>query len=404
MITVDRIKIILSTALLQMETINMVDDGIIYKEDRIQVRLGAAAPVITLLLACLGLSVLVLFKRPQDVVPRDPRSIGGMALLLQCNPDLSHDFRSDFQHLRYQLQHERFLTLLPSNSDFKFAIVREAMNPGFRPTESSIQNGDMPTWWQPVTFSIWYRLLAAFLPLALIGVLEGVQQVSDHSNGVATAFSTDAAHYAITILPAIVMFSIGVLYRAINFNTNLLAPYYALSKGSTSDRSLFSNDLGRLPLMQLLSALRQRHLAAASTTLAVAIGPWLIVIVSFLYSISEQDTAFRITQNPAPKLALQVLLGTMALCVVLSWLFMRKDALLPHNPCSIAGIAALLAGSELWKARHEERREPQIPSGAEWMCTEDLQKHGIWKDNVFGLGWWPNGRYGIDSGGRIDGG
>ncbi|KAM0811307.1 putative ML-like domain-containing protein [Seiridium cardinale] len=402
-----------------------------HREDRVTVKIGAAAPAITLLLACLGLAITVLYKRPQEVVPRDPRSIGGFALLLRCNPELSYHFRSNLGHLRYHLQHERFLSLLPKDSRFRFSIVREAMNPTFQPASGVAQERKNPTWWRPRTTRTWCKVLAIILPLALIGCLEGVQQVSDRSNGIVTVSSPNTAHYGFTILPAIVMWGVGIFYASINFNTVLLAPYHALSNGATPDRGLFSQDLGRLPTTQFYSALKQRHAAAACTALSVVIGPWLTIIVSGLYSTTSVDVPAtvglhqtrlpsrvepqtllttstdretRIIQNRAPKLALQVLLGVMALCLAASWLSMRTNKLLPHNPCSIAGLAALLAGGEMWKGPDEERRGLTTPDGAEWMSDRELKRRGVWKDTVFGLGWWPDGRYGIDAGGRIDGG
>jgi hypothetical protein len=56
----------------------------------------------------------------------------------------------------------------------------------------------------------------------------------------------------------------------------------------------------------------------------------------------------RLVQNTEAKLVLQVLLGVMMVCGILSWVLMRKVRILPHNPCSIAGTACLLAGREFW--------------------------------------------------------
>ncbi|KAH8201327.1 hypothetical protein TruAng_004495 [Truncatella angustata] len=382
------VVMVLSTALLQVEITSMVIDGeqsladtLNDKDDKIEVRIGAAAPVITLLLACLGLSIVVLFKRSYEVVPRDPRSIGSIALLLQCSPELSQHFRSSFEHLRYHLQHERFMTTVPKTSGFQFAIVREAMNPTFQPANRGAQKSDNPTWWQPVPLRFWYRVIAIVFPLLLIGALEGVQQVSNRSGGIVSVTSPNTAHYAFTIIPAIVMWSVGVIYASLNFNTVLLAPYYALAKGSPADRSLFNRDLGRLPVMQLMTSLRQGRITTACTALSATIGPWLTIVVSGLYSAVPIKGESRIVQNNAPKLALQVLLGVMAL---------------------IAGVAALLAGGGLWKGPEEERRDVDIPRGMEWMSDDELKKDGLWNDTVFGLGWWPDGRYGIDAGGRID--
>lgn len=60
----------------------------------------------------------------------------------------------------------------------------------------------------------------------------------------------------------------------------------------------------------------------------------------------------RLVQNSGPKIALQVILAIMFICGALSWMTMRLSDLLPHDPCSIAGIATLLSGSRLWEEKN----------------------------------------------------
>ncbi|KAL1619071.1 hypothetical protein SLS54_006923 [Diplodia seriata] len=55
-----------------------------------------------------------------------------------------------------------------------------------------------------------------------------------------------------------------------------------------------------------------------------------------------------VVQNAGPKMALQAMLAVMAACGVAAWVLMRTTALLPHNPCSVAGVAALLVGGGVW--------------------------------------------------------
>ena len=59
----------------------------------------------------------------------------------------------------------------------------------------------------------------------------------------------------------------------------------------------------------------------------------------------------RLVQHIAPKIALQVLLGIMTLCGMLSWMLMPKVKFLPHDPCSIAGTAHLLAEDDFWSGK-----------------------------------------------------
>lgn len=63
----------------------------------------------------------------------------------------------------------------------------------------------------------------------------------------------------------------------------------------------------------------------------------------------------RLVQNSGPKIALPVILAIMFICGALSWMTMRLSDLLPHDPCSIAGIATLLSGSRLWEEHNRDR-------------------------------------------------
>lgn len=89
----------------------------------------------------------------------------------------------------------------------------------------------------------------------------------------------------------------------------------------------------------------------------------------------------RLKQNNAPKITLQVLLGLMAFCGMMAYLLMDTKTVLPHNPCSIAGMATLLAGSEMCTRR-------VIPEDADRMSERELQKAGIFDGWVFSMGWW----------------
>lgn len=70
---------------------NSITGTITYEKNMVRVNLGTAAPMIRLLLACSGAASLLipLTMRSRNIVPRDPSSIGGIALLLHYSRDLS---------------------------------------------------------------------------------------------------------------------------------------------------------------------------------------------------------------------------------------------------------------------------------------------------------------------------
>lgn len=94
-------------------------------------------------------------------------------------------------------------------------------------------------------------------------------------------------------------------------------------------------------------------------------------------------------QNWRSKLELQILLATMFFCGIFCYLIMDTKEVLPHDPCSIAGLASLLAGSSICE-------ETTGSEGGE----EGKIDGPMWHSRLFGLGWWwsPDGgeRFGID--------
>lgn len=98
-------------------------------------------------------------------------------------------------------------------------------------------------------------------------------------------------------------------------------------------------------------------------------------------------------QSRESKLALQILLGLMFACGVTAYLLLEASEVLPHDPCSIAGLASLLAGSSVCSEDSVAARR----------AGSDSDQDGFWGSQLFSLGWWPSpvcqgGRFGIDFG------
>ncbi|KAI4853345.1 hypothetical protein E4T44_00894 [Aureobasidium sp. EXF-8845] len=89
---------------------------------------------------------------------------------------------------------------------------------------------------------------------------------------------------------------------------------------------------------------------------------------------------WRLQQNRDSKIALQAMLGFLALAAIIMYLSLETRRVLPHNPCSMAGAATLLIDSELLT-------RDLMPVGAEWLSTEQLQRLHIFQGLRFYLGW-----------------
>jgi hypothetical protein len=94
----------------------------------------------------------------------------------------------------------------------------------------------------------------------------------------------------------------------------------------------------------------------------------------------DEGARTRMVQNKKPKIALQAMLGFMAVGAILTKLLLRTKEVLPHEPYSIAGRAVLVANGNMLEKINGQR-----------------QVFG--KDRLYRLGWWKDTagveRYGI---------
>ncbi|RTE76791.1 hypothetical protein BHE90_008743 [Fusarium euwallaceae] len=105
----------------------------------------------------------------------------------------------------------------------------------------------------------------------------------------------------------------------------------------------------------------------------------------------------RLKQNKPTKIALQAMLATMVVCAIATTQLMEVRGVLPHNPCSIAGTATLLAGGEMTTPEF-------VPPGSEWRNDGELAKSGVFSRSFYTLKWWNTTdshttgkqRYGVD--------
>ncbi|THZ93943.1 hypothetical protein D6C82_08579 [Aureobasidium pullulans] len=90
----------------------------------------------------------------------------------------------------------------------------------------------------------------------------------------------------------------------------------------------------------------------------------------------EAMTGWRVLQHEPSKIVLQIILAVMAACAILTWIFMDTKEVLPHNPCTIAGMASLFADSSLWA----EVASKEMP-------RQDVNGREVYGDYGVSLGW-----------------
>ncbi|EXK80968.1 hypothetical protein FOQG_14578 [Fusarium oxysporum f. sp. raphani 54005] len=105
---------------------------------------------------------------------------------------------------------------------------------------------------------------------------------------------------------------------------------------------------------------------------------------------TASENVTRLAIHSTSKLILQVLLATMAVLGLLSYLLVKIGGTLPRNPCSIASTMAFLAGSQLC-----DLDSGIIPRGAEYMTDGQLKE--AFDGWVFSLGWWQKEEASVES-------
>lgn len=156
-------------------------------------------------------------------------------------------------------------------------------------------------------------------------------------------------------------------FQALLHGKDYIDPSFLVGSSNTDRLINATNHIYRIYMAQAINSnMRQNLSSVARTTVdAMLINP----------------NQLRLTQDQRSKIVLQVLLGIMFVSGAAAYLLANTKGVLPHSPTYIAGVASLLAGSELVDKNF-------VPRDSEWMGDKELKREGIFKGELFGLGWW----------------
>lgn len=265
-----------------------------YVGTRLHVNRIPAIVIAVILLACSLMVTILIFFRPVDVVPGHPNSIGGLARIISFGRNMhifdhanfkvlldhfeTYEFRSTFSAAVDANAQTTCFSIIASQCRGKYSVSARAKNS--KPAKRT-------TRWRPLTLRSEVRALAVILCAATIGVLEVLQTLSNRSDGFVEVLDGSNGRLWASVIPAIYLTGIALLFSSIFFNYSLLTPYQALKagEGATADRSVQTEYLGSMPLFTLWPAIRQRHYATAVSSVAAVLGAFLTIVVSALYSV-----------------------------------------------------------------------------------------------------------------------
>ncbi|KAE8312565.1 hypothetical protein BDV41DRAFT_577507 [Aspergillus transmontanensis] len=152
--------------------------------------------------------------------------------------------------------------------------------------EFDLDYEDISLTWRP--FPGFIIRMITFITVALvITALEATLHVSQANNGLGDVSTDTYTHFIWTLVPALAMVLISLLFMSLDFNTRCLAPYADLRRaveGSTFTQSMEINYLDSLSLVNAVKSVRMKHFAVSATTTAALISSLLTIISSGLYS------------------------------------------------------------------------------------------------------------------------
>ncbi|KAI9041368.1 DUF3433 domain-containing protein [Aspergillus affinis] len=274
-------------------------------ENRLFVQKIPIGVMVTCVALMICISVGVIMTRPFDVVPRSPDSIGAIATFLpnsKLTRVLAGTANWPFARLSETLKGHRFRTHLepsptdryakPSKPTFTIDVdPQDGSEKQQTPDEKApeVLDNTPQKIWTPLAYSFPFRLLVLISPLAVIIVIETLQQVSAKNDGFMDVPRDSSVLFWSKFITSGVMISLGLMYGTFDFGLALLAPYRLLSQGSpASKRAIFANYLRDIPVLALWKSLSDRQLAVFFSLFATLAASVFTIAASGLYIVDYQ--------------------------------------------------------------------------------------------------------------------
>lgn len=215
------------------------------------------------------------------LAPWDPNTISAIAAMLPTSVGFCSLLRdasaTRFNSLQECFQGHLFRTGF-SSTGFSITITEGSQD--VRPQDLKPED---PSWKPFPNRSM--RWIILFMVALVIAALELVLYLSRTNDGLGTVSTDDYLHYLWTVLPSVVMVSIGLFFGSLDFNIRCLAPYARLkqAKGASFDESMSLDFLDALSITTVIRAIRTRNLAVLATTLTTLVSAFLTITTSGLY-------------------------------------------------------------------------------------------------------------------------
>lgn len=265
-----------------------------YLENRLQVKAISTGFLCGCFAVMTILSIALIFSAPRHRSAQ--ASLGSTVIVsdaLRSNPPLADAFaNSDIKDSKPVMRSWTFFSSISSRTgsttiDY-VAPSSAAQGSVSTPELEATSNGAVkPTkWWYPASARTWFAAVAATLAIVIIGILEGIQQISDRNNGFVDLRSLSIGTTVLAqYIPAAVALGISLTFGSIELVVSATTPFAALKKGNvTSSRSLALDYLTKSGPHTFFQSLLNRHLALAVILTTTFVASFLSIVIPGLYT------------------------------------------------------------------------------------------------------------------------
>lgn len=266
-------------------------------ESRLVLRLLSVRIIEAVLIVLLLFSGAMIFLIPNNgIMPLDPDSIGGLAILISKSAELKRSLTgmglSPLSSISDRISSNRYQTTVTFEGAQRTFEIQQPehilqVSPNKQEAESLCPQNDTVTWWRPFGATIYARLLALASVIATVIALELVLRDSQRHVGFAGVDPKGYGHYASAYIPALIMVSIGLLFSDLDDTTKVFAPYSKLKYGGASWSDLFINYSRFTKVEALWLSIKSRNLAVIATSSASFLGSFLTIVVSGVYAVNN---------------------------------------------------------------------------------------------------------------------
>ncbi|KAI0199409.1 hypothetical protein F4808DRAFT_471695 [Astrocystis sublimbata] len=284
--------------------------------NRLVVRTWAAQLMVGLTVACLVLSIIVLFTIPrQGILPRNPSNLPDMAVLLLHSRDLQAKLcdlgaggEKDFARALGRCRYESVIVHSATRNQAEFAILDQQQYAADGPQHCSntpAEPNQHPGILHPAS-----RLTFSFVLAGLIITLELLLQKSNREDGLGDVGNDTYVHYSWTTLPALVLGSITMAFSSMDFHVRSLAPYTMLKGALTANIFMVIDHLNMSVPPTIHKEIKLANIGALATSTMLIVASFFTIFSGSLFQALNVPSARLITlsatqslgKNPNPEL------------------------------------------------------------------------------------------------------